>query len=63
MVFSYGSGGQGIDGNNKCREITGNFDCHGQAHIQGFTQSHWTPPSSKCLRCIAPAAAMVDKFE
>jgi hypothetical protein len=32
-------------------------------HIQGFTQSHWMPPSSECLRCIAPTAAMVDDFE
>jgi len=31
-------------------------------HIQGFTQSHWMPPSGKCLRRIAPAAVMVDKF-
>jgi Zn-dependent alcohol dehydrogenase len=31
-------------------------------HIQGFTRSHWMPPSGKCLRCIAPAAAMVNKF-
>jgi hypothetical protein len=32
-------------------------------HIQGFTQSHWMPPSVKCLRRIAPGAAMVDKSE
>jgi len=29
-------------------------------HIQGFTRSHWMPPSGECLRRIAPAAAMVD---
>ncbi len=31
-------------------------------HIHGFTWSHWTPPLGKCLRRIAPAAVMVDKF-
>jgi len=52
----------------------GDFDGHGNAavqreahrpmeHIQGFTQSHWMPPSGECLRHIAPAAAMVDDFE
>jgi hypothetical protein len=32
-------------------------------HIQGFTRSHWMPPSGECLRRIAPVAAMVDDFE
>jgi hypothetical protein len=32
-------------------------------HIQGFTQSHWMPPLGKCLRCIAPTAAMVNEFK
>jgi hypothetical protein len=32
-------------------------------HIQGFTQSHWMPPSGKCLRRIALTATMVDEFE
>jgi hypothetical protein len=32
-------------------------------HIQGFTQSHWMPPSVKCLRHIAPVTAMVKNFE
>jgi len=47
MLFSYDSGQQRIHNNNKCREITGNFDCHADAavrcgahslmeHIQGF---------------------------
>jgi hypothetical protein len=27
--------------------------------IPGFTQSHWVPSLGKCLRRIAPAAAMV----
>jgi hypothetical protein len=31
-------------------------------HMQGFTQSHWMPPLSECLHCIAAAAAMVDNF-
>jgi hypothetical protein len=33
-------------------------------HIQGFTWSHWMPPSGECLCRIAPApsAAMVDEF-
>jgi hypothetical protein len=31
-------------------------------HVQGFAGSHWMPPSGKCLRRIAPAAAMVNKF-
>jgi len=58
----------------KCRQIDGNFDCHGNAavqrgahclieYIQGFTRSHWMPPSGECLRCIAQAAAMVKEFE
>jgi hypothetical protein len=50
------------------------FDCHGNAavrrgahclmeHIQGFTRSHWKPPSVECLRRITPAAAMVKECE
>jgi hypothetical protein len=31
-------------------------------HIPGFTRSHWMLPLGKCLRHIAPAAAMADKF-
>ena len=73
MLFSY-SGQQRIGDNKKCRRIAGDFDCHADAavrrgphrpieHIQGFTRSHWMLPSGKCLRCIAPAAAMVDEFE
>jgi hypothetical protein len=74
MLFIYGSGQQQINGNKKCRQINGNFDCHGDGsvrrgthhpmeHIQGFIRSHWMPPSVECLRRIAPAAAMVDEFE
>jgi hypothetical protein len=73
MLFSYGSGQQGINNNKKCRQIAGNFDCHADAvvqrgvhlpmeHIQGFTQSYWMLPLGKCLRRIAPAAAMVNEF-
>ncbi len=49
------------------------YDCHADAvvrrgahcpmeHIQGFTWSHWMPPSGKSLRCIAPTATMVNEF-
>jgi hypothetical protein len=31
-------------------------------HIQGFTRSHWMPPSGECLRRIAPAAATANEF-
>ena len=59
--------------NKKCRRIAGDFDCHADAavrrgvhlpieHIQGFTWSHWMPPSGECLRRIAPAATMVGEF-
>jgi len=72
--LAYGCGKQRIDGNKKCRRIAGDFDGHGDAlvqreahlpmeHIQGFTRSHWMPPSGECLRRIAPAAAIVDDFE
>ena len=65
---------QRIDDIRKCRQIAGDFDCHADAavrrgadrpmeHIQGFTRSHWMPPSGECLRRIAPTAAMVDEFE
>jgi len=67
-------GQQQIVNNEKCRQIAGNSDCYGNAvvqhrahrpveHIQDFTWSHWMPPLFKCLRRIAPAAAMVNKFE
>ena len=53
---------------NKCTSIAGHFDGHGGApmrygahrpmqHDQGFTGSHWTPPSGDYLLRIAPAAA------
>jgi hypothetical protein len=31
-------------------------------HVQGFTGNQWMPPSGKCLRRIAPVAAMVNEF-
>ena len=57
----------------KFRQIEDNFDCYADAavqrgadrlmeHIQGFTQSHWMPPSGECSYHIAAAAAMVDDF-
>jgi hypothetical protein len=66
-------GNNEISDNEKCRRIAGDFDCHADMavrrgahppmeHVQGFTGSHWMPPSGKCLRRIAPAAAMVSKF-
>jgi hypothetical protein len=73
MLFSYGSGRKRIDGNKTCRQIDGNFYCHGDAavqrgahrlieHVQGFTRSQWMPPSVECSHHIAPAAAMVNEF-
>ena len=73
MLFSYVSGQQRIGSNRTCRRIAGHFDCHVDAavlhgvyhqveHIQGFTWSHWMPPSGECLRCIALAAAKIGGF-
>jgi hypothetical protein len=73
VLFSYSSGQQQIGDNKKCRRISGNFDCHAYAavrsgahrpieHLQGFTRSHWMPPSGECLHHIATAADMVDEF-
>ena len=53
---------------NKCTSVVGYFDGHGSAtvrygvhssmqHDQGFTGSHWTPPSGDYLLHIAQAAA------
>jgi hypothetical protein len=72
--LAYGCSQQRNRRDKKCRQINDNFDSHGDAavrrgahhpikHIQGFSQSHWMPPSGKCLRRIAPAAAMVNEFE
>ncbi len=75
MLFSYGSGQQRINDNEKCRQIDDDFDGHGDAalrcgahcpieHVQGFTGTgcHWMPLSGECLCRIAPAAAIVNKF-
>jgi hypothetical protein len=62
-----------IDNDKKITSNTGNFDHHADAavqcgvhrpmeHIPGFTRSQWMPPLGKCLCCISPAAAMVDKL-
>ncbi len=72
MLFSCEQ--QRIDNNKKCRQIAGDFDCCMDAvvrrgahfpmeHIRSFTQSHWMPQLVKCLRHIAPVAAMVNEFE
>ena len=53
---------------NKCPSIAGHFDGHGEAlkqhmrhlpmqHVQGYTWSHWMPPSGNYSLRIAPAAA------
>jgi hypothetical protein len=53
---------------NKCTSSSGHFDGHGgvpeqyrphclMRHVQGYSGSHWTPPSGNYLLCIAPAAA------
>jgi hypothetical protein len=68
-------GNNGIDDDEKFRESAGDFDHHADAdatvwcrvhcpmeHILGFTRSHWMPPLGKCLRRIAQAAAVVDKY-
>ena len=64
-----------IDANKKYTSNAGNFDHHADAavrwdahhpmeHIPGFTftRSHWMPPLGKCLRSIAPGAAMLNEF-
>jgi len=72
MLFSYSCGWQQNRRQLKWRHIS-NFYCHSNAavwrgvhhlieHIPGFTGSHWMPLSGKCLRCIAPVAAMVNEF-
>jgi hypothetical protein len=52
---------------NKCTSSAGRFDGYGGApeqyrqhppmrHVQGYSGSHWMPPSGDYLLCIAPAA-------
>jgi hypothetical protein len=73
MVFTLGCWRQWNQRRHKCRESAGDFDHHADAgvqcgahrpmeHIPGFTRSHWMLPLGKCLRCIAPAAAIVDEY-
>jgi hypothetical protein len=75
MLFSYGSGRQQIDDNEKCRQITGNFDCHADAavrcrvhrpieHIHGFTQSHWVPGkwNTMVMMFVGGVVLMLDGF-
>jgi len=73
MLFSYGYGHQQFGNNKTCRRIPGYFNCwmdaavqhgshHPLEHVHEFTRSHWIPPSGECLRRIAPAAVIVDKF-
>jgi hypothetical protein len=51
----------------KCTSSTGRFDGHGSApeqyrrhrpmqHVQGYSRSHWMPPSGDYLLRITPAA-------
>ena len=55
---------------NKCTSVAGHFDGNADAleqygahhpiqHDQGFTGSHWTPPSGNYSLRIVPAAARV----
>ena len=70
-------GDNGIDNDEKYRDITGRFDGHAHVdadavvqcgvhrpmeHIQGFARFHWMPSLGECLHHIAPTAAMVDIF-
>jgi hypothetical protein len=54
---------------NECDSVACHFDGHAEVlkskrymlhhlmqHVQGYTGSHWTPPSSNFLLQIAPAA-------
>ena len=71
MLFSYCWGQQWNLRRQKWRRVAGSFDCHGDAavqrgahclieHIQGFTWSHWVPPSGKCLHRIAVIKEFVE---
>jgi len=53
---------------NKCPSSVDHFDGHGEAlkqymrhrpmkHVQGYTRSHWTPPSGDYSLRITSAAA------
>ena len=73
MLFSYCSGQQQINDNKNAGKLLAILIGHADVavrrgvhrpmeHIQGFTRSHWMPPSSECLHHINPVAAMVDEF-
>jgi hypothetical protein len=58
------------DDEHQSTSSAGHFDSHGgvpmqyqlyllMQHAQGYTDSHWTPPSGGYLLCIAPAAARI----
>ena len=66
-------GNKRINDYKKYMTNAGHFDDHVDAavrrrahrlteNIQGFTGSHWMPPSGKCMLDIALAAAMVKKL-
>jgi hypothetical protein len=68
-----GCGQQQIDDDKKYMSNAGDIEHHADVgerfgapcpmeHIQGFTRSHWMPPSGECLCRITLAAAMVDGF-
>jgi hypothetical protein len=59
---------------NKCTSVAGHFDGHAEAlkgymwhrlmqHVQGYSQSHWMPPSGNYLLSIAPAASRVTEHK
>jgi hypothetical protein len=43
-----------IDDNKKYTSNAGHFDDHAEENIQGFTGSHWMPPSDECLCTALP---------
>ncbi len=68
MVFSYDYGKQKKGRQKKCTAVAGHVNVHASAleqyrrhrqmqYVQGYPGSHWMPPSSNYLLCIAPAAA------
>jgi hypothetical protein len=63
MLLSFGCGQQQIGNNKKCTDAAVRRRAHRPIeHIQGFTWSHWMPPSGECLRQTASAAAIVGQF-
>ena len=72
MLFSCSCGQEQIDGNKNEGESLANSIAMAMRRynagaspdweVQGFTGIHWMPPSGECLRCVAPAAVMVNEF-